>query len=64
VRITTRNNPEIPSVVTPGPGDPLRDFVLCDEVRPLWEDEIRAGAGALSRAPRGLSNPASTMPSG
>jgi hypothetical protein len=48
VRITTRNKPRSPSGVTPGPGDPPRDFVLCDEVRPLWEDEVRAGAGALS----------------
>lgn len=48
VRITTSRKPDIPSVVTLGPGDPLVGSVLCDEVGPLWEDEVQADAGALS----------------
>jgi mRNA interferase MazF len=48
VRITTSHKPDIPSVVTLGPGDPLVGSVLCDEVGPLWEDELQADAGALS----------------
>lgn len=48
VRITTSRKPDIPSVVTLSPGDPLVGFVLCDEVGPLWEDEVQAEGGALS----------------
>lgn len=48
VRITTSRKPDIPSVVALGSGDPLVGSVLCDEVGPLWGDEVQADAGALS----------------
>ena len=48
VRITTSRKPEIPSVVSLDPGDALVGSVLCDEVGPLWEDEVQADAGAIS----------------
>jgi mRNA interferase MazF len=63
VRITTSNKPEIPSVVALGAGDPLVGSVLCDEVGPLWEDEVQADAGALSPTSCGPSKPACMMPS-
>lgn len=48
VRITTSEKPDIPSIVKLGPADPLVGFVLCDDITPLYRDEIRRQSGALS----------------
>lgn len=50
VRITTTDRHQgIPTVVPLGGDDPLVGFVMCDDLGPLFRDEIVAPAGALSR---------------
>ncbi|MGX2997648.1 type II toxin-antitoxin system PemK/MazF family toxin [Streptomyces sp. JNUCC 64] len=48
VRITTSVKPELPSIVELGKDDPLVGRVLCDDLGPLYRDEIRGDLGALS----------------
>ncbi|MGW6862553.1 type II toxin-antitoxin system PemK/MazF family toxin [Streptomyces xanthophaeus] len=48
VRITTSAKPELPSIVELGKDDPLVGRVLCDDLGPLYRDEIRDDLGALS----------------
>lgn len=49
VRMTTSPKPDMPSIVVLGPGEPVVGRVLCDDVVPLFKDEIGADLGALSR---------------
>jgi mRNA interferase MazF len=49
VRITTSDKPELASIIKLGPADgPLVGSVLCDDVLPLFRDELRENLGALS----------------
>jgi mRNA interferase MazF len=49
VRITTTDRHRgIPTVVPLGQGDPLAGFVMCDDIGPVYRDEIVEAAGALS----------------
>lgn len=47
-RITTSSKPALESIVALGADDPLAGSVLCDDVTPLFRDEIDGDAGALS----------------
>lgn len=48
VRITTSPKPALASIVELGAHDPLVGRVLCDDLGPLYRDEIKADLGALS----------------
>jgi mRNA interferase MazF len=50
VRITSSQKPAIPTVVRLAADDPVTGFVLCDDLAPLYRDEIRSDAGAASPA--------------
>jgi mRNA interferase MazF len=50
VRITTSRKPPMATVVDLAPSDPLVGRVLCDDLTPLFRDEIRRDVGALSLA--------------
>jgi mRNA interferase MazF len=50
VRITSSQKPAIPTVVRLVADDPVTGFVLCDDLAPLYRDEIRSDAGAASPA--------------
>ena len=45
---TTRKNAELPTIVELSNDDPLVGFVLCDDLVPLYRDELNHLAGALS----------------
>ncbi len=47
VRITTTPKPVLNSIVPLQAGDPLVGSVLCDDITPLYRDEIVADAGAV-----------------
>ena len=58
-RLTTSRKPNIPSVVTFSPADAFSGCVVCDDILPLYEDEILGVLGAVSphtmqRISRGL----------
>jgi mRNA interferase MazF len=44
---TTRKNAQLDTVVPLAPSDPLVGFVLCDDVVPLYRDELAQPLGAL-----------------
>ncbi len=48
VRITTSRKPELPSIVELSPQDPLVGRVLCDDIGPLYPEEIKRDGGALT----------------
>lgn len=49
VRITTTAKPELPSIVKLAAADePLVGFVCCDDLTPLYRDELKDQLGALS----------------
>lgn len=50
VRLTTSVKPEMPSIVVLGSAEPFVGRVLCDDIVPLYKDEIKADLGALSRS--------------
>ncbi|MFC9140910.1 type II toxin-antitoxin system PemK/MazF family toxin [Streptomyces bacillaris] len=50
VRITTSKKPDLETIVELGPHDPLVGRVLCDDIGPLYRDEIKVDVGALSPA--------------
>ena len=45
---TTDRNAALPTVVPLGAADPLVGFVLCDDLVPLYRDELTAPLGALA----------------
>jgi mRNA interferase MazF len=45
---TTRKNAELPTIVELSNEDPLVGFVLCDDLIPLYRDELSHLDGALS----------------
>ncbi|MCY0924408.1 type II toxin-antitoxin system PemK/MazF family toxin [Streptomyces sp. H27-G5] len=49
VRITTTRR-ELPGWVQLGPNDPLVGYVNCDDLGPLYRDQITEDLGALSNA--------------
>lgn len=49
VRLTTSPKPELTSIVPLGPADPLVGRVLCDDIVPIYRDELKEDLGALSR---------------
>ncbi|MFJ3856121.1 type II toxin-antitoxin system PemK/MazF family toxin [Streptomyces sp. NPDC090085] len=49
VRVTTSVKPDLTSIVELGPDDPLTGRVLCDDVGPMYRDDILGEAGAVSR---------------
>ncbi|MFJ3903197.1 type II toxin-antitoxin system PemK/MazF family toxin [Streptomyces sp. NPDC090025] len=48
VRITTSDKPDIPSIVELSPADPAVGRILCDDLGPMYRDDIKADLGALS----------------
>lgn len=48
-RLTTTAKPALASIVEMSAADPLVGRVLCDDLVELWEDELGADLGALSR---------------
>lgn len=49
VRITTtRKYAGMPTVVALAHQDPLAGYVMCDDIWPLYRDEIAEGAGAVA----------------
>lgn len=49
VRITTTSkHQELPSRVALGQNDPLQGFVVCDDLGPMYLDQIEEDLGALS----------------
>jgi mRNA interferase MazF len=50
VRITTSPKPDIASIVPLSAADPLGGRVLCDDITPLYRDELKGDIGALSTA--------------
>lgn len=49
VRITTTAKPELASIIPLDSADaPLIGSILCDEIVPIYRDEISAEAGAIS----------------
>jgi mRNA interferase MazF len=48
VRITTSPKPDMTTVVPLSQADPLVGRVLCDDIIPIYRDEIRRDLGALS----------------
>lgn len=49
VRLTTTQKPELASIIKLGPADaPLVGFVCCDDISPLYREEIKEQVGALS----------------
>jgi mRNA interferase MazF len=48
VRITTSPKPDIASIVPLTAADPLVGRVLCDDITPLYRDELKRDVGALS----------------
>ncbi|WP_445400534.1 type II toxin-antitoxin system PemK/MazF family toxin [Streptomyces sp. LE64] len=48
VRITTSTKPPLASIVELGTHDPLVGRVLCDDLGPMYRDEIKEDLGALS----------------
>ncbi|GHF97382.1 type II toxin-antitoxin system PemK/MazF family toxin [Streptomyces filamentosus] len=48
VRITTSDKPDIASIVKLGPNDPVVGRILCDDLGPMYRDDIKADLGALS----------------
>lgn len=48
VRITTTQKPEIASIVPLAPADPLVGFVCCDDINPMYREDIKGQLGALS----------------
>ncbi|MFI9557720.1 type II toxin-antitoxin system PemK/MazF family toxin [Nonomuraea endophytica] len=48
-RITTTRR-DLPSWIPLGPNDPLAGFVICDDLSPMFRDEIQRDMGALSLA--------------
>lgn len=49
VRLTTSQKPELSSIVPLGSADPLVGRVLCDDIVPIYREELREDLGALSR---------------
>jgi len=45
---TTDRHARLPTVVPLTGGDPLVGFVLCDDLVPLYRDELAVGLGSLS----------------
>jgi mRNA interferase MazF len=45
---TTRKNAQLPTIVELSDDDPLIGFVLCDDLVPLYRDELNHLDGALS----------------
>lgn len=45
---TTRKHAPIPTVVPLAAAEPLRGFVLCDDLVQLYRDELRTPLGAVS----------------
>jgi len=51
VRITTTSRfAGMPTVVALGRDDPVEGFVMCDDLLPIYRDEIIESAGALAAA--------------
>jgi mRNA interferase MazF len=50
VRITTSPKPDMTSVVPLTAADPVVGRVLCDDIIPIYRDELRRDLGALSLA--------------
>lgn len=50
IRLTTSVKPEMPSIVVLDPADPMGGRALCDDVVPLFKDEIKEDLGAVTRA--------------
>jgi mRNA interferase MazF len=50
VRITTSPKPDIASIVPLTPADPFVGRVLCDDITPVYRDELKRDVGALSVA--------------
>jgi mRNA interferase MazF len=50
VRITTTAKPDMTSIVPLNPADPLVGRVLCDNITPIYRDELKRDIGALSVA--------------
>lgn len=47
-RLTTSAKPSIPSIVELAPQDGLGGRVVCDDLLPIYEDEVVSVVGALS----------------
>jgi len=47
-RLTTSVKPSIPSIVDLGPQDGLSGRVVCDDLLPIYDDEVIGVVGALS----------------
>lgn len=47
---TTGKNAKLPTVVPLAPNDPLVGFVLCDDLVPLYRDEMTVLLGSLAPA--------------
>jgi mRNA interferase MazF len=57
VRITTTGRfAGMPTVVPLGPDDPMIGFVMCDDLWPVYKDEILEPAGALAARTMGAVN--------
>lgn len=48
VRLTTTAKDSRPSIVELGPQEGFHGRVICDDLMPVWEDEVLASLGALS----------------
>ncbi len=48
MRMTSTRKPQMPSWVTLGPQDRPWVSVACDEIGPVWRDQVVKDAGALS----------------
>ncbi len=49
-RITTAGKPDLPSIVTLPPGEPVVGRVLCDDLSTVSKEHLSRHAGGLSRA--------------
>lgn len=49
VRLTTTAKPEMPSIIRLSHNEAFAGSVLCDDITPLYHDELREDLGALSR---------------
>jgi mRNA interferase MazF len=50
VRITTSPKPDMTTIVVLGANDPMAGRILCDDIIPIFRDELRRDVGALSLA--------------
>lgn len=48
VRLTTTAKDPRPSIVELGPAEGFHGRVMCDDLEPIWEDEVLQVLGALS----------------